>query len=136
MTDAKPSTTKAPRGLKTAGRNMWRDITGQWDLRPDELRILGDACREADIIERLEKGLEEAPLTTFGSQGQEVIHPLFSEIRQHRSTLAALLRQLKLAEAEDDVDTGVGSDGPMSRQESAARAAKARWGSAKKKATA
>lgn len=132
MTDAKPSAPRAPRGLKSAGRNLWKDITGMWDLRPDELRILGDACREADLIERLEKGLEEAPLTAFGSQGQEVIHPLFSEVRQHRSTLAALLRQLKLTEADEDVDAG---SGPMSRQESATKAAKARWGATKKQAT-
>jgi len=132
VTDAKPSAPRAPRGLKSAGRNLWKDITGMWDLRPDELRILGDACREADLIERLEKGLEEAPLTAFGSQGQEVIHPLFSEVRQHRSTLAALLRQLKLTEADEDVDAG---SGPMSRQESATKAAKARWGATKKQAT-
>lgn len=136
MTEKTPAP-RAPRGLKAAGRSLWKEITGAWDLRPDELRILGDAAREADIIERLEKGLEEAPLTAFGSQGQEVIHPLFSEVRQHRSTLAALLRQLKLSEADEDADAGSGAtNGPMSRQESASKAAKARWGAAKKKAGA
>ncbi|AIG78453.1 Hypothetical protein AJAP_28070 [Amycolatopsis japonica] len=126
MTDTKP---KAPRGLKTAGRRLWADIVSEWDLRPDELRVLGDACREADLIERLEKGLETAPLTAQGSMGQEVIHPLWSEVRQHRTTLASLLRQLKLAE----VDEGAGAVSdtpakPMTRQESAKKAAQARWG--------
>lgn len=129
MSDTAP---RAPRGLKATGRTLWKDITGQWDLRPDELRILADACREADTIERLEKGLEEAPLTTFGSQGQEVIHPLFSEIRQHRATLAALLRQLKLSEADDEADEG--TDGPMSRQAAARKAARARWSRGTKQA--
>ncbi|WP_439377840.1 hypothetical protein [Amycolatopsis lexingtonensis] len=120
---------KAPRGLKAAGRTLWKSISEEWDLRPDELRILGDAAREADIIERLEKGLETAPLTAQGSMGQEVIHPLFAEIRQHRSTLAALLRQLKLT--EPDEEAGAGSTGPvkpMTRTESAKKAAQARWG--------
>lgn len=126
MTETKP---KAPRGLKTAGRTLWKSISEEWDLRPDELRILGDAAREADIIERLEKGLENAPLTAYGSQGQEVIHPLFSEIRQHRATLASLLRQLKLTEPDEESGSGEGGVvKPMSRTDSARKAAQARWG--------
>lgn len=135
MTDNRPSTPRAPKGLKSAGRGLWKEITSQWELRPDELRVLAKACSEEDIIERLKKGLEEAPLTSFGSQGQEVIHPLFSEIRQHMSTQAALLRQLRLAEADAEVELEEGStDGPMSRTESASKAAKTRWERNKKKA--
>ncbi|HVV11589.1 hypothetical protein [Amycolatopsis sp.] len=126
MTETKP---KAPRGLKTAGRNLWKGISEEWDLRPDELRILEDAAREADIIERLQKGLETAPLTAYGSQGQEVIHPLFAEIRQHRATLAALMRQLKLTEPDEESGAaGGGTVKPMSRTDSARKAAQARWG--------
>jgi hypothetical protein len=120
---------KPPRGLNTAGRTLWKGIADEWDLRPDELRILGDAAREADIIDRLEAAGKQVELTVKGSMGQEVIHPIFAEIRQHRSTLAALLRQLKLTEPDEEgsADSG-GPKKPMSRTESAKKAAQARWG--------
>jgi hypothetical protein len=54
-----------------------------------------------------------------GSQGQDVINPLISELRQHRSTLAALLRQLKLP---DD-----SASAAEARSTSARAAANARW---------
>jgi hypothetical protein len=123
------TTPKPPRGLKTAGRTLWQGISEGWDLRPDELRILGDAAREADIIDRLEKAGNDVDLTVKGSMGQEVIHPIFAEIRQHRATLASLLRQLKLSEVDDGASgSGDGPVRPMSRTESAKKAAQARWG--------
>jgi hypothetical protein len=36
-----------------------------------------------------------------GSQGQKVINPLISELRQYRASRAALLRQLKLPDERD-----------------------------------
>ena len=125
MSENKP---KAPRGMKTAGRTLWTSISDEWDLRPDEYRVLADAARAADLIERLETGLKDAPLTVQGSQGQEVIHPLVAEIRQQRATLASLLRQLKLPEADEAGQaTSGGNVKPMTRSESATKAAKARW---------
>lgn len=40
--------------LGAVGHCLWHEITQRYDLCPDEVRILSDACREADIIERLE----------------------------------------------------------------------------------
>lgn len=37
-----------PKGLKPGGSELWRDIVGKWELRPDELRILRKACREVE----------------------------------------------------------------------------------------
>ena len=111
---------RTPPGLLDAGKRLWGDIAGSYGLRPDVLRILEDAAREADLIETLNVGLAGAELVVRGSQGQDVINPLFTEIRQHRATLAGLLRQLKLPdEASDPV---------MESRSSAARAAvNARW---------
>lgn len=125
---------KAPRGLKAAGKRLWNDITGEWDLRPDELRVLADAARQADLIERIENELPHVPLIVQGSQGQEVIQPLISEIRQQRATLASLLRQLKLAETGEEETTAAPS-GPMTRSEAARKAAKAKWSRAKNEAS-
>lgn len=113
---------EAPAGLRVHGKALWAGVAGpgKYELRADELRVLEDAAREADLIAKLEDGLADAPLVVRGSQGQDVIHPLISEIRQHRATLAALLRQLKLPDADPESAAG-------ERSTSARAAANARW---------
>jgi hypothetical protein len=69
-------------------------------LRPDQRRILFEACCEVDLIDRLQADLGSTPTTTSGSMGQEVAHPILSELRQHRGTLNTLVRALAL-EASD-----------------------------------
>lgn len=90
---SKPS---PPKGLKPAGAALWRSIVGKWDLRPDELRILREAAREVDLIDIMERELAGDKVMIAGSMGQRVVNPLITELRQHRATLAQLLRQLKL----------------------------------------
>ena len=103
MTKPQQLRSSAPTKLKTAGKRMWSDITGKYQLRPDELRILEDACREADLIDRLEAELGKpgVELTVRGSQGQPVANPLVTEIRQHRQTLKALTTSLKLPDEDE-----------------------------------
>lgn len=110
----------APRGLKAAGRRLWNATTDTYEMREDELVILKDACAEADLIARMEKELETEDLTVKGSMGQLVAHPLVQELRQHRSTLAALLRGLKLP------DDGAEQGGSNQQRE----AAQSRWAQA------
>lgn len=121
-TEAKRKTPPVPRDLGTSGRALWRQIAGPYDLRPDELRQLADACREADLIDALSADVAEMitarDFRTTGSQGQQVIAPEVAELRQHRALLSTLLSRLKLP----DDDTGASSS-------SAGRAlAGARWG--------
>jgi hypothetical protein len=112
----------APKGLKATGRKLWRETTDSFDLRQDELEALRAACGEADLITRMEAAMEDEDLTTLGSQGQIVIHPLVQEIRQHRATMTALFRGLKLPD-----DAG---DGAVSQQRAAAQS---RWAAARGK---
>ncbi len=92
------------------------------ELRADHLRILQDACREADLIDDLEHSLIGEPKTVLGSQHQMVIHPIISELRQHRATLSTLLRALRLA----DTDTSA-VDASRAATVSAIGLARARW---------
>ena len=110
-----------PESLGEAGARFWREIVAVYTLRPDETRLLLDACGEVDLVDRLAAALRDAPLTVRGSQGQEVASPLVTELRQHRAGLASLLRALRL----DDAD----SDGLTAADKSAAAraAARARW---------
>ena len=85
-----------PVGLSEPAERLWREISEEWVLRPDEQRLLEDACREVDLIDRIADSMAGAPLTVEGSQGQRVVHPLLPELRAHRSTLRTLLRALSL----------------------------------------
>lgn len=115
---------KPPTKLGAQGKALWNSIIPQYELRPDELRVLADACREADLIERLQVELNERDLITKGSMGQEVAAPHVSEIRQHRTVLANLLKSLKLP------DTPAGAARKRAQVSEAARtAARTRWGS-------
>lgn len=119
------ATRTAPPHLDRAGKKLWREIAKDYDLRPDEYRILEDACREADLVEVLADAQREQPVMITGSMGQLVLNPLISEVRQHRSTLSTLLGKLKLP---DDPDAA-GQDIPAGddRATQARAAANARW---------
>lgn len=119
-------TPRMPTKLGTAGKALWRSIVPAYELRPDEVRLLTDACREADIVQRLEDELADSPLMVSGSQGQLVASPLVSELRQHRSVLATLLKSLKLP------DSSAGAQQKSAHvSEQARAAARARWGTRK-----
>lgn len=112
---------KRPSGLKSKGVRLWDGVvgSGRYELRADELLVLEDACREADLIDRIEKELESASLTERGSQGQPVASPLVQEIRQHRATFRQLVAQLKLPDEDNRAEE--------SRSTAARAAANARW---------
>lgn len=112
-------TTPNPAGLGSNARILWAATTEKFELRSDELRVLEDACREVDLIDRMEAEIAGSGLMITGSMGQDRIHPLVSEIRQHRAVLAGLLRALKLP------DDGAGV---MNQQRSAGQASWAKRG--------
>ena len=113
---------KAPAGLGPAGRRIWTTVAKTYDLRIDELRVLEDACREADLIDRIQAELSDPDheLVVKGSMGQPVSSPLVQEIRQHRSTLQRLLAGLKLPDE-------VAADRGQEASAGARKAAMARW---------
>ncbi len=109
---------RAPSGLK-GSKKLWKQVVTEYELRPDELRLLEDACREADTIDALQEAASQADLLGTGSTGQTVIHPLIPEIRQHRIVLARILGSLRLP----DDPTVAGS----SASDKARTASLARW---------
>lgn len=88
----------APEVLGVNGKTIWDQITGKYSLRPDELVTLEDACLISDMISSLESAWAQdgRPMTTKGSMGQQVIHPLIGEIRTQRMARNSLWRMLKL----------------------------------------
>jgi hypothetical protein len=95
---------KMPNGLGTEGRKLWREIVGTFDVieEPHKRRILFDACKTADLIDRLDEAMNGQPLTAKGSMGQLVIHPLIAQSQAARTQLAQLLSRLNFAPPEED----------------------------------
>jgi len=117
---------KTPTGLGKGGRALWREVTANHNLRADSLRVLTDACHEADLIDDLQSALKDTSRTTRGSMGQEVIHPLISELRQHRIALNTLLKALQL----ESTDTAADDKKFTLAREAATSLARARWSKA------
>jgi hypothetical protein len=111
----------APAGLSDHAAALWDGVTSKYALRIDELYVLEEACRELDLIAQMVERQRVEDLIGRGSMGQDVVAPLVSELRQHRSAFAAFMRQLKLP------DEPAGGEKP-SASESARHAANARWG--------
>lgn len=99
---------KAPDSLATEGQRVWKAVTSKYELRADELVTLEDACAASDMVAALTSVWEDEgrPVTTKGSMGQQVIHPLIGEIRTQRAARNALFRQLKLP--DDPAGDGAG----------------------------
>lgn len=111
----------APAGLAAGGRTLWRAVVKVGPLRGDRVRVLEDACREADLIDELVAELKGAPKLVMGSMRQQVANPLISEVRQHRAVLSGLLRALDLPES----DPGAGD--AMKAREAAMALNRVRW---------
>lgn len=87
-----------PRGLGNEGRKLWESVVSTYDLMPHESRLLGQACRVADVVADLDAVV--AAEGVMGSDGRA--HPAVVEGRQQRLALARLLVALRLP----DVDSG------------------------------
>jgi hypothetical protein len=84
-----------PKGLQTSGKALWRAVLAEFDLSPSELRLLREASRTTDELDRIAEAMPDADLTVKGSRGQPRPTPLLDEARKHRDTLVRLLTALK-----------------------------------------
>lgn len=112
--------TASPAGLGRKGAAFWRKIMSDYELAPHEEMILEGACRELDLIAKLELAIKPAVLIVKGSMGQDVANPLLAEIRQHRMAFMSAIKQLRLPALED-------KPAQSARSRSAQAAANARW---------
>ena len=99
---------QTPRGLEQRGLELWEAATSGAEFDPAGFLLLGEACRTADIIERLSAALragsqewirlsEEVEEVAEGvARVQIVVNPLLGEVRQQRIALRTMLAHLKL----------------------------------------
>lgn len=119
-----------PAGMGTSGTALWKEIAWKYDLRPDELKILRDACAAADFQEVLENDINNTLLKTQGSQGQDVINPSIPEWRQYSNLVTSHLLKLKLPDEVEATKGAAVSKQAAANSGRARAAARARWGTA------
>jgi hypothetical protein len=85
-----------PVGLLETGLALWVSYATEFQLQPNELRWLEDACRLADIMAALREASIGQPLLTKGSTGQDVLNPLIAEQKTHATAVGSLLARIKL----------------------------------------
>jgi hypothetical protein len=107
--------------LKAPGRKLWLSVIDKYVLTAAEVEMLGQACRTADELDRLERAMRQlSELTVRGSTGQPKAHPLLEEVRRHRVLLERLTGALCLPDADQEVGLRPG-------QKHGRRAVQARW---------
>ena len=115
---------RIPAGLGRRGKALWNSVIVDFVLAEGECALLLEACRTLDDIEALQQAVAGAPLSSTGSRGQDVVHPLRAELRSQRLLLAKLIGQLDVPMPRE----GGGSkwDG-LSASSRARKAARVRW---------
>lgn len=113
---------KAPAGLGTRGRRLWRQVVADYELSVADVELLTEACRCADDAERLALELADQPVLVVGSAGQPRANPLAKELRDTRNLLGQLLGRLDFPAD----DSGNEWDG-LTASHRARKAARARW---------
>jgi hypothetical protein len=112
---------RPPAGLKAPGRQLWLSVAERYVLTAAEVEMLGQACRTADELDRLERAVRQlSDLTVVGSTGQPKAHPLLEEVRRHRLLLERLTGALNLPDEDEEVGLRPG-------QKHGRRAIQARW---------
>lgn len=101
------TTLRAPSGLATRGRRLWRELTALHDFDPAERVLLEEACRMADRLDRLDAlltGSEDAWLKLRtdddGTEVRVVIDSALSEARQQANVLKQLVTALRVPDAQ------------------------------------
>jgi hypothetical protein len=112
---------KPPTGLKAPGKQLWDAVATKYVLMAAELEMLGQACRTADELDRLERAVRQlSELTVRGSTGQPKAHPLLEEVRRHRVLLERLTSALCLPNEDEEIGRTPG-------QKHGQKAINARW---------
>jgi hypothetical protein len=96
---------KQPEGLQECGLTLWNDITEAYELAPQELLLLEQACRTADLTTTLMRTVEDEGELILSNRYQEPrVHPALVELRNQRILLARILVVLRipLGETEED----------------------------------
>ncbi|HEU5024643.1 MAG TPA: hypothetical protein VFV01_06935 [Spirillospora sp.] len=102
---------------------MWKAITDEHTLRPDELAVLEEVCFALDELAAMRAQVISDGPVVKGSRGQVREHPLAAGIRAHRALVGRLFRQLGIPDPPDEQAPAP----PVAMSARKRRAAESRW---------
>jgi hypothetical protein len=86
---------RCPVGLRTGGKRLWRQVTDEFELGEHETAVLLQACRVADLLDRLQDVIDTSDVVVSSPQGVKT-HPAVVEFRQQALTLAKCMTSLRI----------------------------------------
>ena len=113
-----------PDDLGPEGEALWDAIFEEFGgLDPHHVAVLGHACRQATLIARLERSVQDSPTRVKSHTGKgDVIAPEIPELRMQKQAFVAAMKSLQLPIEEPEAGL------KMTRSESGRYAANRRWG--------
>lgn len=93
---------ETPAGLSESGERLWESVADGFDLDVHEQLLLLQACRTADLLDRLSREAARGQLTVVNAKGDRVSNPVITEHRQQSLVLARLLASLRMPSGEED----------------------------------
>lgn len=91
-----------PAGLSASGDRLWRSVADEFELDVHEQLLLMQACRCADILDRLAIEAQDNPVTVINMKGDRVPHPALTESRQQSIVLSRLIASLRMPSGEEE----------------------------------
>jgi hypothetical protein len=90
-----------PEGLSDRGSTLWASLLEQHPAMSDaDQQVALEACRTADLIDRLERICLTSEPVIENERGALVTHPAIVEVRQQRQTLKQLVAALRLPDGK------------------------------------
>ena len=81
---------------------LFKGVAGQYELPPDALAILTEACRALQRSHLLNAAAEADGLTAKGVRDQPVVHPAIEKAASQLRLFAKLMRELGLTADTDE----------------------------------
>lgn len=91
-----------PVELGESGARLWESVVVHYDLDVHEQLLLLQACRTADLLDRLARRADGAELTVINAKSEQVTAPWITEHRQQSLVLARLLASLRMPSGEEE----------------------------------
>lgn len=92
---------QTPRGLKSGGKRLWKQVQDDFELGTHEESVLLQACRIADVLDGLQSVIDREPVIVVSPQGTKT-NPAIVEFRQQALTLARLMASLRIPLGEEE----------------------------------
>jgi hypothetical protein len=93
---------RPPKGLKSGGKQLWRNVLDGWDVAEEQYVLLENACRSQDRIDRLVAIVDKEGPVQRNRFGVSVAHPAALLLRSEVANFSQLYRLLQLEAPSGD----------------------------------